>query len=305
MATDNEQKFLGWDGTEQLVATVKNLLDGKQDKGDAGGAAIIDVTELPTENIDENAFYRLTTGSLIINQVIFNTNTVYCIETLPETGTPASNIDCSEFTVYYNTADGVVYGYVDSALLVEFGVSVGWHEFGELMRAFGEEYGGVITAITDDPSDGVYRLLLDRIIYSHKDGVWTFQKTIGWAGAGQNAEVFNHPSNEASGFASHVEGYYTVANSHAQHVQGEYNIPDVDTDNVRGKYAHIVGNGTSQSARSNAHTLDWNGLGWFAGGLKVGGTGQDDVNAKEIATKEYVDNAIQSYVDEAILGGAW
>lgn len=29
MATDNEQKFLGWDGTEQLVATVKNLLDEK------------------------------------------------------------------------------------------------------------------------------------------------------------------------------------------------------------------------------------------------------------------------------------
>lgn len=34
MATDNEQKFLGWDGTEQLVATVKNLLDNKMDAGE-------------------------------------------------------------------------------------------------------------------------------------------------------------------------------------------------------------------------------------------------------------------------------
>ena len=40
-------------------------------------------------------------------------------------------------------------------------------------------------------------------------------------------------------------------------------------------YAHIVGNGTSDTARSNAHTLDWNGVGWFQGGLQVGGTAQD------------------------------
>ena len=39
-------------------------------------------------------------------------------------------------------------------------------------------------------------------------------------------------------------------------------------------YAHIVGNGTS-SARSNAHTIDWNGVGWFQGGLQVGGNAQD------------------------------
>lgn len=31
MATDNEVKILGWDGTEQIVAIVKNLLADKQD----------------------------------------------------------------------------------------------------------------------------------------------------------------------------------------------------------------------------------------------------------------------------------
>ena len=42
-----------------------------------------------------------------------------------------------------------------------------------------------------------------------------------------------------------------------------------------GLYARIIGNGTSNTKRSNAHTLDWNGVGWFAGGLQVGGIGQD------------------------------
>jgi hypothetical protein len=30
-------------------------------------------------------------------------------------------------------------------------------------------------------------------------------------------------------------------------------------------YAHIVGNGTKDSDRSNIHTLDWNGNAWYAG----------------------------------------
>lgn len=45
--------------------------------------------------------------------------------------------------------------------------------------------------------------------------------------------------------------------------------------NLQGKYVHVVGNGVS-SARSNAHTLDWDGNGWFAGDVFVGGTGQDE-----------------------------
>ena len=34
----------------------------------------------------------------------------------------------------------------------------------------------------------------------------------------------------------------------------------------------IVGNGTgsSTSARSNAHTIDWNGNAWYAGSITVG-----------------------------------
>lgn len=44
---------------------------------------------------------------------------------------------------------------------------------------------------------------------------------------------------------------------------------------AQGKYVHVVGNGNS-STRSNAHTLDWDGNGWFAGDVFVGGASQDE-----------------------------
>lgn len=84
----------------------------------------------------------------------------------------------------------------------------------------------------------------------------------------------------ANGEASHSEGYFTSALSDYQHVQGKYNVADSSN-----KYAHIVGNGTSDTARSNAHTLDWDGNAWFAGKIYVGGTYQDDAAAVEVALK--------------------
>ena len=56
-----------------------------------------------------------------------------------------------------------------------------------------------------------------------------------------------------------------------QHVQGKYNVVD-----CKGKYAHIVGNGEDDSNRSNAHTLDWNGVPWYQGRPQFGGTAMDN-----------------------------
>lgn len=92
-------------------------------------------------------------------------------------------------------------------------------------------------------------------------------------------------STMATGVGSHAEGIYTVASVHYQHVQGRYNIEDTNN-----RYAHIVGNGSSNTARSNAHTIAWDGTGWFQGNVKVGGTSQNDTNAKQLATEEYVDD---------------
>ena len=78
-------------------------------------------------------------------------------------------------------------------------------------------------------------------------------------------------STTASGVSSHAEGWNTTASSDYQHVQGKFNVGD-----SQGKYAHIVGNGTTVSARSNAHTLDWNGVPWFKGRPQFGGTAMDN-----------------------------
>ena len=89
----------------------------------------------------------------------------------------------------------------------------------------------------------------------------------------------------ASGDYSHAEGYYTIASGSNSHVQGKYNIKDTES-----KYAHIVGNGTSNNTRANAHTVDWKGNAWYKGNVYIGGTGQDDANAKKLATEEFVNN---------------
>ena len=83
----------------------------------------------------------------------------------------------------------------------------------------------------------------------------------------------------ASNYAAHAEGTGTIAAGEDQHVQGTFNVEDADS-----KYLHIVGNGTSNTDRSNAHTIDRDGNAWFKGKVFVGGTGQDDPNAKELGT---------------------
>ena len=97
---------------------------------------------------------------------------------------------------------------------------------------------------------------------SHAEGASTTASS-----SSSHAEGFN---TTASGMYSHAEGLYTKAKSSNQHVQGKYNVED-----SQGKYAHIVGNGTG-SARSNAHTLDWNGVPWFKGRPQFGGTAMDN-----------------------------
>ena len=64
----------------------------------------------------------------------------------------------------------------------------------------------------------------------------------------------------ASGDKAHAEGFGTIASGSRSHAQGTYNIADDSS-----LYAHIVGNGSSDIHRSNAHTLDWSGNAWYAG----------------------------------------
>ena len=132
--------------------------------------------------------------------------------------------------------------------------------------------------------------------YSFAEGYNTAAEGLGAHSEGDGSRAsgdYSHAEGRslASGKYSHAEGLSTQANMRSQHVHGEFN--DLDPlyktgsykHDVRGKYIHIVGNGTAIDQRSNAHTLDWDGNAWFAGSIKVGGTGQDDANAQKIALK--------------------
>lgn len=105
---------------------------------------------------------------------------------------------------------------------------------------------------------------------------------------------------EASGIISHAEGYGTKASSMGSHTEGRKTIASGENQHVQGKYniedsrylAHIIGNGTAEDERSNAHTVAWDGTAWFAGDVYTGSTSgtNKDEGSKVLATKEYVDS---------------
>lgn len=118
---------------------------------------------------------------------------------------------------------------------------------------------------------------------SHAEGISATASGIGSHAEGYITTAVGHSAHSEGYYTatnsdySHVEGEYTIARGRSQHVQGAFNVEDnAHYSYSKGKYAHIVGNGTSTAKRSNAHTLDWNGVGWYQGGLQVGGNAQDD-----------------------------
>lgn len=86
---------------------------------------------------------------------------------------------------------------------------------------------------------------------------------------------------KASGAYSHAEGNGTEAQGWYSHASGDHTIAYDDYQTAIGKYnkdetdlLFAIGNGTSDSARSNAMTVDWDGVvtaaNFFAGTLNIG-----------------------------------
>ena len=82
-----------------------------------------------------------------------------------------------------------------------------------------------------------------------------------------HAEIFNdYIDNKANGHYSHVEGQGNIAFEDHQHVQGRYNNPEQKLNHYttdRSPKIHIVGNGTSENNRSNAHFITQDGSAWY------------------------------------------
>ena len=117
---------------------------------------------------------------------------------------------------------------------------------------------------------------------------------------------------QALGFGSRADGLGTIATMNYQHTRGIYNeIDNTEHHTIEDGYLDIVGNGDDENNRSNAYTLSRNGVGWFAGGLKVGGSGQYDSAAKDVATVEQVtakaneaETEAKNYTDTKLAGKA-
>lgn len=133
-------------------------------------------------------------------------------------------------------------------------------------------------------AEGTYTQAMGK--YSHAEGgntlalgQWSHAEGA-YAEANGNRSHAEGWSTKANGEASHAEGFGTDASSKNQHVEGKFNIKDTAET-----YAHIVGNGTSDNSRSNAHTLDWSGNAWYAG--TVEGTAMIVKSSTEGSSKRF------------------
>lgn len=148
----------------------------------------------------------------------------------------------------------------------------GAHAEGYNTTASGQySHGEGLTTASGDYSHSEGRGTTAAGSYSHAEGYSTT------ASASQSHAEGN--TTVASGASSHAQNWGTVAASQYQTAMGRFNVSDSSQT-----YALIVGNGTSDGARSNAMTIDWNGNETLAGGLTLGspltiangGTGADN-----------------------------
>ena len=88
---------------------------------------------------------------------------------------------------------------------------------------------------------------------TESSGRWSHAEGYGTTASGQGAHA-EGGGTIASGDLSHASGFCTIAASHYQTVIGHFNM--IDTTDT---FAFIIGNGSSDTARSNALTVDWSG----------------------------------------------
>lgn len=139
--------------------------------------AIIDVAGLPTENINEQALYRLSADNVysLFNGAKDNVGggpVSWCIvDTLPEVGEAVTDANNSFGKLYYQKQDGIVYGYLTAELS---GSSAMWLPADSLISALlgSDMFGGYI-AEDSQATDSTKIYVVHNISYSfyhYKDG---------------------------------------------------------------------------------------------------------------------------------------
>lgn len=125
------------------------------------------------------------------------------------------------------------------------------------VSTYGQTYeGGIRLVLTYDGASTIKAdLYMGRTEFSGRFGVW------GTTGYSYDLITYmpsyslgTRPADEISGALSTIAGESLYASSAHQFAMGRYNVRD-----ARDTYAFIIGNGTSDTARSNALAVDWSG----------------------------------------------
>lgn len=238
-----------------------------QARENIGATSIIDVVELPTENIREDVLYRLLTGTFYDkSSASVHTSEGYkCIvvNEHPEIGSPAYDVATKQCLAYYEISSNSAIAYVDENLASLTGglFTPGWYSVDILFSALSngaDKYNGVIndTSVLADieQPEGLY-LLLETTLHHYSNNKWLPLKGVGWHGTGSQAEVFNDLVNEASspyshaegqgtcarGTAAHAEGMLTVAEGYSTHAEGSDCVAGGDTAHAEGSYTQALG----------------------------------------------------------------
>lgn len=268
-ASDNESHMELDYRSLKLVDKNNNTYLYASDLRDASGVATIKEIYVP-----DGIYYYLTSNALDTDYVV-KIDGVVAPATKSITGFTVSSSDvegASEVSVEYTTADEKAKAYtlgVRINALGCFSVAEGYnvsavggysHAEGEQTRATGRHA----------HSEGYYTEA--RGVYSHAEG-----RSSTAVGESSHAEgnytyagKWAHSEGSAayaSGIASHAQNYMTRAASNFQTALGKCNVEDANDT-----YVVIVGNGTNDSNRSNALTVDWGGKATLYSGNITDGT---------------------------------
>lgn len=273
---DKGQRFFAMDGTTRLA----NIGYGEVGSGNSELAPyyIFGKAKEATSEYSSTTIYHV--GDLALH----NGKSYICIKDIPSPHA-WNSLEWTRTVGNYSFAEGlecVASGYTAHAEgYYTKALRRGSHAEGYYSYAYGEgsHAENSATAIGD---------------YSHAEGSNIAE------GAYSHAENFG----KTVGDMSHASGYYTIANKCAQFVLGTFNEIDesdsIHPDTVRdyGSYALIIGNGTNNTQRSNALTVDWNGNVKASGGLTLAG------HSSAIGTRVLVEGS-SSMTDVSVSAGGW
>ena len=276
-----------FNGTEYELPKVTVLSNYGYGDFDANGNPVF--TNYPCAVLITNGQYYFFTPSVGTYQVVINT-IVLTIETSECFEKAVKSASGLKYVKDYSSNNG---GVVENAVDLNVASGTNSHAEGSGSTASGEcsHAEGNTTTASGESSHAEGFLTTASGFVAHAEGY--LAKASG--GGGSHAEGY---STKASGGGSHAEGNTTTASGESSHAEGDLTTASGDYSHAQnnrtiaqgraqtaiGKfniaqgnassssatdYAFIIGNGTSDNARSNALAIKWDGTFVFANGTEI------------------------------------